>query len=145
LINLFGIGYNEYIGGYTMDCRIERRISSNMEVVKNAVDEILINIQEELNENMFFNTKLILNEQIINAVKHGNNEDKDKHLEVSVLIDSLRMIIEVSDEGNGVVYNRKKFGEFDFSESGRGLMLVECLADKFAVKGSTVTCVQYLK
>jgi len=128
-----------------MNYKIERTVQSDINMVKNVVEDILLNIQGVLNDSSFFNTKLILNELIINGVKHGNLEDVNKSLSVDVFIDNYCLIIRVSDEGNGIKYNHKDFGEYDFSETGRGLMLVEGLSDKLNVNGNTVTCVQYLK
>jgi len=128
-----------------MNYKIERKIQSDIKKVKYVVEDILLSIKEVLTDSIFFNTKLILNELIINGVKHGNLEDTSKVLSISVFINSRCIIIEVADEGLGVKYNHKSFGEYDFSDTGRGLMLVEGLSDKFVVDGNTVTCVQYLK
>ncbi|WP_326909227.1 ATP-binding protein [Sedimentibacter sp. MB31-C6] len=128
-----------------MNCKIERKVNIDINMVKDVVEDILHNIESLLNEKVCFNTKLILHELIINGVKHGNMEDKNKLLNINVIIDNSCLIIEVSDEGPGIRYRRKAFGEYDYCESGRGLMLVEGLSDKFDVKGNTVTCVQYLK
>ncbi len=76
---------------------------------------------------------------------HGNSQDVSKLVSVRVLINNRCIIIEVADEGKGVNYIHKELGEYDFSESGRGLMLVEGLSDKFSVEGNRVTCIQYIK
>jgi len=128
-----------------MNYKIERKVQSDINMVKNVVEDILLNIQDVLDDSNFFNTKLILNELIINGVKHGNLEDINKSLSVDVFINNYCLIIRVSDEGKGIKYDQKPFGEYDFSETGRGLMLVEGLSDKLNVNGNTVTCVQYLK
>ena len=128
-----------------MNYKIQRKIQSNIDEVKYVVEDILLNIQNDLTENIIFNTKLILNELIIKGVIHGNHKDISKYLYINVLIKNNCIIIEVSDEGLGIVYKHKTFGEYDYDDSGRGLMLVEGLSDKFKVNGNTVTCVQYLK
>ncbi len=128
-----------------MNCQIQRKIRSDINEVKYVVEDILLNIQEALSDNVFFNTKLILNELIINGVKHGNLEDISKILDIDILVNNSCIIIEVSDEGSGIQYNHKSFGQYDFDDTGRGMMLVEGLSDEFLVSGNTVTCVQYLK
>jgi len=128
-----------------MDYKIEIKVHSDIKCVKNIVEEILQNIKDILNESIFFNTKLILNELIINGVLHGNQQDINKHLIIKVIINKLCIIIEVTDEGSGIIYKHKSFGDYDFCESGRGLMLVEGLSDKFDIDGNRVTCIQYLK
>lgn len=128
-----------------MNYKLERKVQSDINMVKNVVEDILLNIEGFLTESNFFNTKLILNELIINGVRHGNLEDTSKSLNINVLINNSCLIIKVSDEGKGIKYNHKVFGEYNLCETGRGLMLVEGLSDRFNVDGNTVTCVQYLK
>lgn len=128
-----------------MDYVVERKVHSDIKCVKKLIDEVLRNIKEKIDQDVFFNTKLILYELMINSVIHGNCDDLNKMINIKMYINRTRIIIEVSDEGNGICYSHKKCGEFDFMESGRGLMLVEGLADKFNVDGNTVTCVQYIK
>ena len=82
---------------------------------------------------------------MINSVIHGNCGDLNKMIYIKVYINRSRIIIEVSDEGSGICYDIKDYGQFDYLECGRGLMLVEGLVDKLNVDGNTVTCVQYLK
>lgn len=125
--------------------RIEKKINSDINCVKDIVEEILQSISGILNEGTFFNTKIILNELIINGVLHGNKEDKNKLLYIKVTVNKSSLIIEVTDEGPGITYKHKSFGEYDYCESGRGLMIVEGLSDKFSVEKNKVTCVQYLK
>ncbi|MBP1924836.1 serine/threonine-protein kinase RsbW [Sedimentibacter acidaminivorans] len=128
-----------------MNYKIEKKVQSDINIVKNVVEDILLDIRDGLTESNFFNTKLILNELIINGVKHGNLDDINKSLFIDVLVNNSCLIIKVSDEGKGIKYKHKKLGEYDFCENGRGLMLVEGLADKVDINGNTVTCVQYLK
>ncbi len=123
----------------------ETKVHSDISSVKGVVEEILINIKDRLNEDIFFNTKIILNELIINGVLHGNKLDFNKKISINLNIDNSCIIINVKDEGAGICYKHKAFGDYDFCESGRGLMLVEGLSDKFAIDGNRVTCVQYLK
>ncbi len=128
-----------------MDYKFERKVHSDINNVKKTVDEILRNIKDIINENTFFNTKLILNELVINSILHGNQQDKNKQVFINLIIDKSCIVIEVSDEGSGICYKQKAFGDYDFCESGRGLMLVEGLSDKFEVCGNRVKCVQYIK
>lgn len=128
-----------------MNYKMVKKIHSDINLVKYAVDDILLKIQGNLGDSTFFNTKLILNELLINGVMHGNLQDENKSLYINVTLDNSSLIISVADEGSGINYSHKNFGEYDFSESGRGLMLVEGLSDKVCVEGNKITCVQYLK
>lgn len=128
-----------------MDYRFEKKVHSDIKGVKTIVEEILQSIVDIINENIFFNTKIILYELVINGVLHGNCQDINKSLSIKVMINNSCIIIEVTDEGSGIIYKHKSFGDYDFCESGRGLMLVEGLSDKITVDGNRVTCIQYLK
>ncbi|WP_313343400.1 ATP-binding protein [Sedimentibacter sp.] len=128
-----------------MDYKVERNFQSDINNAKITVGEILDSIKDIVSENTFFNTKLILNELIINSILHGNRKDKSKQVFINLLINKSCIIIEVADEGSGICYKKKAYGDYDFCESGRGLMLVEGLSDKFEVCGNRVKCVQYIK
>ena len=128
-----------------MDYLIEKKTHSDIKCVKKLIEEILPSIKDIIHPDTFFNTKLILNELMINSVIHGNCEDLNKMIYIKICINKSRIIIEVSDEGSGICYTHKNFGEYDLMESGRGLMLVEGLADKLNIDGNRVTCIQYLK
>ncbi|NLK64443.1 MAG: ATP-binding protein [Tissierellia bacterium] len=128
-----------------MHYAVERKINSDLKCGKKTIEEILQSIKGIVDPDTFFNTKLILNELMINSVIHGNCGDLNKMINIKVHINKSRIIIEVSDEGSGICYDVKDYGDFDYLESGRGLMLVEGLSDMLSVDGNTVTCVQYLK
>ena len=127
-----------------MDYLIEKKTCSDIKCVKKLIEEILPSIKDIISPDTFFNTKLILNELMINSVLHGNCEDLNKMIYIKICINKSRIIIEVSDEGSGICYTHKNYGEYDLTESGRGLMLVEGLADKINIEGNRVTCIQYL-
>lgn len=125
--------------------KFETQLHSNICDIKNVVEEILHDIKDKINDDIFFNTKIILNELIINGVLHGNKQDINKNICVKLTINNSCIIIEIKDEGSGITYKQKACGDYDFCESGRGLMLVEGLSDKFKIDGNRVTCIQYLK
>lgn len=125
--------------------KFEVKVRSDINDVKNVVEELLLNIKDRINENIFFNSKLILYELMINGVLHGNKQDANKQINVVLIINKSCIVIEITDEGSGIIYKHKAFGEYDCCESGRGLMLVEGLSDKFTIEGNRVTCIQYLK
>ncbi|HAS92485.1 MAG TPA: ATP-binding protein [Sedimentibacter sp.] len=124
---------------------VERKVNSDIKCGKKIIEEILGSIEGLIDPNTYFNTKLILNELMINSVVHGNCGDLNKMIYIKVYINESRIIVEVSDEGSGICYEHKNCGEYDYLECGRGLMLVEGLSDKLSIEGNTVTCVQYLK
>lgn len=128
-----------------MHFAVERRINSDLKCGKETIDEILQSIKEIIDPDTFFNTKLILNELMINSIIHGNCGDMNKMIDIKVYVNKSKITIEVKDEGSGICYDIKNYGEYDYLETGRGLMLVEGLSDIINVEGNTVTCIQYLK
>lgn len=128
-----------------MDYKIETKVHSDINNIKETVEGILRDIKDGIDENIFFNTKIILYELIINGVLHGNQKDENKNISINIIINNSCIIIDITDEGSGITYKKKACGDYDFCESGRGLMLVEGLSDELDIKGNKVTCVQYLK
>lgn len=127
-----------------MDYKFKTKVHSDINGIKITVDELLQNIRGLIDESVFFNTKIILYELIINGVMHGNKEDASKQISINFVINNSCIIIEITDEGSGITYKKKACGDYDFCECGRGLMLVEGLSDKFSIDGNKVTCIQYI-
>ncbi len=95
-------------------------------------------------EKDIFAVRLALEEALVNAVRHGNQEDAAKHVRVSFLVGPERILIEVQDEGNG-------FDPDDVPDplapenlersSGRGLHLMRTYMSwvRFNAEGNCVT------
>jgi serine/threonine-protein kinase RsbW len=94
---------------------------------------------------------MAVRESMVNAVVHGNRYNAHKKVEISVVRSAGRLVITISDEGEG----------FDFENlpdplapenlmrcCGRGLFLVKSFMDEFQVRrrepaGTEVTLVKY--
>jgi serine/threonine-protein kinase RsbW len=48
-----------------------------------------------------FSIKLALEEAMVNAIKHGNQYDRNKKVEIAYQVTSERFIIRITDEGDG--------------------------------------------
>lgn len=77
--------------------------------------------------------KLIINEVVVNAVKHGNQFDEAKEVFLDIDVCDHRVDIRVEDEGagfnpNGIPDPRTK--DNLQREHGRGLFLIQTLADE---------------
>lgn len=106
----------------------------------------------EMDDETVFDLKVIINEVLINAISHGNNEDADKSVKIDAGLTeegSVFMIIE--DEGLGYDYAEICRGHkacatdpLDMIESGRGMKLVKGLCEKVKVskKGNKVIIVK---
>jgi len=129
------------------------KVSSKKENICSLVKDVvkfLCDSSDTINEDILFEIKVILNELLQNAIKHGNKEDSSKSVEVSVGITANNhAYFIVEDEGEG--YDRESACEkqydpvempdiCDLKESGRGILIVRSLCDKiiFNKKGNKV-------
>jgi len=118
-----------------------------MEIIRNLLHSDLLLIKEfrddttkflenlNLDEDMIFKLRLILDELIVNSYKHGNAKDFDKIIEVIVLIDKDYCMIKVKDEGEGINYGKDRNL---LSDHGRGIQIVNTLSDNLIVKDNMV-------
>ena len=82
----------------------------------------------QFTEDAFFAIKLALDEAVTNAIKHGNQLNPAKHVEVWAEVTPEEARVEVRDEGPG--FTRKQVPDPLLEEnldkcSGRGLLLIE--------------------
>lgn len=122
---------------------IKKSIKSDINIINDIVTDIILSIDKKIGEDNLFNIKLILSELIINSIKHGNNNDIEKNIFISLFIDDNCVEISVSDEGQGFMYS-KNLDPCTFCESGRGLLLVEGLSDLFIVCKNIITSIKYI-
>lgn len=129
------------------------QIPSDSRDLCSIVEDIILFIKEYIGvlpEDYLFEVKVILNELIINAMKHGNKGDKNKLVNIITGLSEMDHIyIIIEDQGEGCDYeyflNRRCCLE-DMSEScslqetGRGIFIVKSLCDrlKFNKRGNKV-------
>jgi serine/threonine-protein kinase RsbW len=134
-------------------------IPSSINRIGDTVVEVISSIEKSygpIDESTLFDLKVILNEIVMNAVKHGNREDVNKLVKVHAGINSNGYaLIVVEDEGGGYDYGCLCRGHgpkgngcdvFSFQESGRGIMLVNSLCDRVKVnaRGNRIMVVKKL-
>jgi len=115
----------------------EKQFKSDIQSAQLVINEILSNIDEKLDQNHIFDVRLILNELISNCVIHGNKKDKTKQVNLFFSLSKNKIKIKISDEGKGLKIVQCRRNIMD--ESGRGLILVKGLSDKFSIRGNTIT------
>lgn len=128
-------------------------VPSSINSIGFVVNELINSLQNgygDVNDCTLFELKVILNEVLINAVKHGNRDDENKIVKVDAGVSEQGlMFIIVEDEGRGYNFNdicdfRKPCCEMtdplDINESGRGIMIVRSLCDNVKVnsKGNKI-------
>ncbi|HKI46055.1 MAG TPA: ATP-binding protein [Balneolales bacterium] len=115
--------------------------------LESFVDEL--QKDSELDESKKNDVLLVLNEAVMNAIVHGNQNDPKKHVMVMAYLNSQKMTFRIKDEGPG----------FDPSElpdpldpanllklGGRGVFLINQYADEvhYSEKGNEVEIVIYI-
>ena len=92
------------------------------------------------------NIPLTVDELFLNAVIHGNKEDKTKTVCINVVLDAKQISITISDQGKGFdwerVLARNTPADLE-NEGGRGIFLVKHYVDQISYNktGNTVTVV----
>lgn len=135
-------------------------IVSSINSVGIAVSDIIGNIKAKfgpLEECTQFELTVVLNELVLNAVRHGNKEDESKRVKISagVTNNGFACLI-VEDEGGGYDYDclcssKAYCAETDdicnVMESGRGILIVRNLCDQVKVndKGNKIVVLKKLK
>ena len=133
---------------------------SSIDNVGVAVRDILgslVNIFGPLLDCTLFELTVILNEIVINAIKHGNKGDLKKLVKISsVATEDGYVCFIVEDEGCGYDYNCKCSNGLripcaedicDIQESGRGMIIVRNLCDCVKVnnKGNKIVVLKKLR
>lgn len=106
----------------------------------------------EMDDDTLFDLKVIINEVLINAILHGNNQDAAKSVKIDAgLTDDGSVFMIIEDEGVGYDYGEICRGHkaypmdpFDLIESGRGMKIVIGLCEKVKVnkRGNKVIIVK---
>lgn len=117
--------------------------------VRNVI-EFLQRVWGPVEECTLFELKVILNELLSNAIKHGNRQDIRKCAKVSARINRGNYLcLAVEDDGEGCDYNSvlknaidsvTETDIFNMKETGRGLLIVQSLSNsvKFNPKGNKI-------
>lgn len=128
-----------------MDFKYSGTVCSDLDMIKNFVDEILKKLNHIIdNSDIMFDIRLILNELVINGVLHGNDCNTTKCVKLSLEVSKSRVTIEVEDEGKGIDYDLKSYDPNDLKCCGRGLVIVNGLSDEFYIQKNRVTAVKHI-
>ncbi len=118
-------------------------IQSDFKLMLRTRDEILEVLAGDIHDaSVLFNTKLVLDELMSNAIKHGNKNEIHKKVHLNVEVHHQCLVIQVMDEGEGLAdvgLPHESFASMD--EFGRGLMIVNALADELSIQNNRVRAV----
>ena len=122
----------------------ERVYPSLLEPAINFIAEIeRVMIEKKWSEREIFSVNLALTEAAVNAVEHGNDMDKTKHVKVECYISDCFFFCSIEDEGEGFVPSNvpdPNVGDNIFRESGRGIKLIRGFMTRmwFNTKGNKI-------
>jgi serine/threonine-protein kinase RsbW len=99
-------------------------------------------------ERAIFAVKLALEEAVINAIKHGNQLDDTKKVNIGFSVDDERAVVTIADEGEGfdpATVPDPTMEDQLLATSGRGLALIHAYMDevRFNERGNEVTMIKY--
>lgn len=118
----------------------------NIRIVESFID----NAKDRFNidDDIYGNIMIAVTESVNNAVKHGNKEDKEKNVNLSLFMKENSISFIIEDEGPGFDYNNLKdptSPENIDKIGGRGIFLMKHLSDEVHFKndGRSVELIFY--
>ncbi len=122
----------------------EKRFSTDTSIAKQLLDEFVGKLGEQgWTEQEVFGIHLAAEEALMNALKHGNQLDAGKFVDVGFFISTEAVRIQIADEGNG--FDPEDVPDPTDDEnleipSGRGLMLMRSFMNEvsFSPRGNSV-------
>ena len=114
---------------------------------ESIIDKIIKDIRCHDN---YFDVKLILTEALTNAFNHGNKKDDEKpiYLRYEYEYQDKYVKFEIEDSGDisrNMVMSRELSDDNILNNSGRGLFLINCIADEVYFQGNTIVIQKKLK
>ena len=106
----------------------EMTIDSNLEAVLHVQEAVALQLKScHFEDREIFGIRLALEEALVNAIKHGNREDRGKKVRIKLHVRHDRIEIGVADEGPG--FSPEQVADPLADEnlerpSGRGLLLM---------------------
>ena len=111
---------------------------------KKIIEEVI----RDLNASeYYFDIKLILTEALTNAYKHGNKNNNKKSIYLRYFYNNNELKFEIEDSGcnhKNITIPNEISDENLLNGSGRGLFLINCIADKIKFNNKTLIIEKYL-
>jgi serine/threonine-protein kinase RsbW len=120
-------------------------ICSDLNLIKNFIDEILNKLDKAINDDeTLFDIRIILNELVINGVLHGNESVNTKCVDLALEVKNRQVKIEVKDEGVGINFDFESYDPEELKFGGRGLVLVRGLSDELYIDKNKIIAIKNL-
>jgi serine/threonine-protein kinase RsbW len=86
-------------------------------------------------EELAYHINLVLTEAMTNAIRHANEDNPNKELQITIQIEKKQLHIRVYDEGEGFDFAAVSTPEFKYlDEHGRGVYIIRSLMDSVTYK-----------
>ena len=110
--------------------RVIKIRSRESEFIKaiNFIDEIIASWN--ISNRYYGNILLAIEEALKNAMIHGNRHDEEKYITIEFKRIPNQLLFIITDEGEGFDFKKIQQEVFDFNFSGKGLFLIQSLANK---------------
>jgi len=124
-------------------------VSSTHSAIVEVYQQIVPGLKaNNFSEEDIFAVHLAAEEAFINAVKHGNKMEPSKAVKIDYAIESDKIEICVTDEGNGFdpeVIPDPRYGDNLYKPAGRGMLLMRSFMDvvEYNKQGNSVRMIRY--
>ena len=111
---------------WALDQHIPSERGAGQSIIEHVLDRLA---EHQWTAHDIFSVRLALEEAIVNAIKHGNRLDANKHVHVLCRISTELMWAQITDQGAG--FDPEEVPDCTEPEnldrpSGRGIMLMRC-------------------
>jgi serine/threonine-protein kinase RsbW len=122
-------------------------LPENIRIVESFIDNA--KDKYELDDDIYGNIMIAVTESVNNAIMHGNKQNKNKNVSLSVLFDDSTVKFTIQDQGAGFDFHNlpdPTAPENISKPGGRGIFLMKNLCDEVAFKeeGRSVELTFYL-
>ena len=114
---------------------LSRRLPSQIELVPGFINTAIEHLKQHLvlNDDQVFDIKLVLEEALINAIRHGNKNQAQLFVDINISCEDRHLIIEVRNKGEGFDVNKVPDPTSAVGlnkTSGRGVFLMRKIMDE---------------
>jgi anti-sigma regulatory factor (Ser/Thr protein kinase) len=121
-----------------MDCTL-----SGGDLAPGAARRVLDRFAPELGERRLADARLLVSELVTNCVRHGGAGGPEDTIELHLACAPGRLHVEVVDHGEGFDPTVAKRSASATRDGGRGLYLIDALADRWGVTNGGLTLVWF--
>jgi serine/threonine-protein kinase RsbW len=110
-------------------------LTENIRIIESFIDNAKDTFK--LNDDIYGNIMIAVTESVNNAIKHGNKNDKNKNVSLSLNLNEFFIRFVVEDEGQGFDYHNlpdPTSPENIDKPGGRGIFLMKHLCDEVSFK-----------